>query len=119
MAAADEKQMRHGTSISPGAGRFRPGPGFRPEAGVRDEALEAASSEEPDVAPGEWPALVVVEEPGERAQTHSGIPLLGASRSLAQVAIEAEARKLYREPGSMIKGRPTKRDRRALSKASE
>lgn len=30
-----------------------------------------------------------------------------------------EARKLYREPGSTIKGRPTKRDRRQLSKASE
>jgi ribosome-associated heat shock protein Hsp15 len=32
---------------------------------------------------------------------------------------ELEARKLYREPGTTIKGRPTKRDRRALSKASE
>jgi ribosome-associated heat shock protein Hsp15 len=31
---------------------------------------------------------------------------------------EHEARKLYREPGSTIKGRPTKRDRRALGKAS-
>jgi ribosome-associated heat shock protein Hsp15 len=39
--------------------------------------------------------------------------------SVARRANEAEARKLYREPGSMIKGRPTKRDRRALSKASE
>ncbi|MES2317482.1 MAG: RNA-binding S4 domain-containing protein [Pseudomonadota bacterium] len=32
---------------------------------------------------------------------------------------ELEARKLYREPGTTIKGRPTKRDRRALSKATE
>ena len=32
---------------------------------------------------------------------------------------DQEARKLYREPGTTIKGRPTKRDRRALSKASE
>lgn len=39
--------------------------------------------------------------------------------SVARRLNEAEARKLYREPGSMIKGRPTKRDRRALSKASE
>jgi ribosome-associated heat shock protein Hsp15 len=39
--------------------------------------------------------------------------------SSARRAAEAEGRKLYREPGSMIKGRPTKRDRRALSKASE
>ena len=29
----------------------------------------------------------------------------------------AEDRKLFREPGSTIKGRPTKRDRRQLSKA--
>lgn len=39
--------------------------------------------------------------------------------SIAKRDNEHEARKLYREPGSMIKGRPTKRDRRALSKASE
>ncbi|MDQ1831976.1 RNA-binding S4 domain-containing protein [Massilia scottii] len=32
---------------------------------------------------------------------------------------DLEARKLYREPGTTIKGRPTKRDRRALSKAGE
>jgi ribosome-associated heat shock protein Hsp15 len=32
---------------------------------------------------------------------------------------EAAARKLYREPGTTIKGRPTKRDRRAISKAGE
>jgi ribosome-associated heat shock protein Hsp15 len=41
------------------------------------------------------------------------------AESIARRENEAEARKLYREPGSMIKGRPTKRDRRALSKASE
>jgi ribosome-associated heat shock protein Hsp15 len=39
--------------------------------------------------------------------------------SIARRDNEHEARKLYREPGSTIKGRPTKRDRRALSKASE
>ncbi len=32
---------------------------------------------------------------------------------------DQEARKLYREPGTTIKGRPTKRDRRAIAKASE
>ena len=41
------------------------------------------------------------------------------STSVAKRENEQEARKLYREPGSTIKGRPTKRDRRALSKASE
>ena len=30
-------------------------------------------------------------EPGERATTHSGIPLLGSSRSIAEIAIDAEA----------------------------
>ncbi|MET0858262.1 MAG: RNA-binding S4 domain-containing protein [Telluria sp.] len=39
--------------------------------------------------------------------------------SITRRANEAEGRKLYREPGSMIKGRPTKHDRRALSKVSE
>jgi ribosome-associated heat shock protein Hsp15 len=39
--------------------------------------------------------------------------------SVSQREHELEARKLYREPGTTIKGRPTKRDRRALSKASE
>ena len=39
--------------------------------------------------------------------------------SVARRANDAEARKLYREPGSMIKGRPSKHDRRALSKASQ
>ncbi|MES2015239.1 MAG: S4 domain-containing protein [Pseudomonadota bacterium] len=39
--------------------------------------------------------------------------------SVARREHDAEARKLYREPGTTIKGRPTKRDRRALSKASE
>ena len=31
---------------------------------------------------------------------------------------DAEAKRLFPEPGSTIKGRPTKRDRRAISKAS-
>ena len=31
----------------------------------------------------------------------------------------AEERKLFREPGSTIKGRPTKRDRRQLSRAGD
>ncbi|MEJ7806934.1 MAG: RNA-binding S4 domain-containing protein [Telluria sp.] len=39
--------------------------------------------------------------------------------SVAKREQDQEARKLYREPGTTIKGRPTKRDRRALSKASE
>ena len=39
--------------------------------------------------------------------------------SVARRENDAEARKLYREPGTTIKGRPTKRDRRAISKAGE
>ena len=38
--------------------------------------------------------------------------------SVARREAEAEGRKLYREPGSTIKGRPSKHDRRALSKVS-
>ena len=36
--------------------------------------------------------------------------------SLARRATEAEQRKLYREPGTTLKGRPTKRDRRLLDR---
>jgi ribosome-associated heat shock protein Hsp15 len=39
--------------------------------------------------------------------------------SVARREHDAQARKLYREPGTTIKGRPTKRDRRAISKAGE
>ncbi len=38
--------------------------------------------------------------------------------SAARRAHEAEQHKLFREPGAAIKGRPSKRDRRQLSKAS-
>jgi ribosome-associated heat shock protein Hsp15 len=38
--------------------------------------------------------------------------------SVARRANETEQRKLFREPGLGIKGRPTKRDRRQLNKAS-
>ena len=38
--------------------------------------------------------------------------------SISRRADTAEQRKLFREPGEMLKGRPTKRDRRQLSKAS-
>ena len=39
--------------------------------------------------------------------------------SIARREQLAEERKLFREPGSTIKGRPTKRDRRQLSKAGD
>ena len=39
--------------------------------------------------------------------------------SIARREQAQEERKLFREPGSTIKGRPTKRDRRQLSKAGE
>ena len=41
-----------------------------------------------------------------------------SAASVARRAGEAERRKLFREPGAELKGRPTKRDRRQLSKAS-
>ena len=40
------------------------------------------------------------------------------AQSIARRAQEAEQRKLFPEPGAAIKGRPSKRDRRQLSKAS-
>jgi len=39
--------------------------------------------------------------------------------SIARREHIAEERKLFREPGATIKGRPTKRDRRQLSKAGD
>ena len=39
--------------------------------------------------------------------------------SIARREQSQEERKLFREPGSTIKGRPTKRDRRQLSKAGD
>ncbi len=39
--------------------------------------------------------------------------------SIARREAAQEERKLFREPGSTIKGRPTKRDRRQLSKAGD
>ena len=57
---------------------------------------------------------------GEDADAVRGQALYAETEaSIARRANEAEGRKLYREPGSMIKGRPSKHDRRALSKASE
>ncbi len=41
------------------------------------------------------------------------------SASVSKREHDQEARKLYREPATAIKGRPTKRDRRAISKAGE
>ena len=41
------------------------------------------------------------------------------SASVAKRESDQEARKLYREPGTTIKGRPTKHDRRALSKVRD
>ena len=39
--------------------------------------------------------------------------------SVAKREHDQEARKLHREPGTTIKGRPTKRDRRAIAKIGE
>jgi len=39
--------------------------------------------------------------------------------SVARRELLKESRRLYPEPGSTIKGRPTKRDRRLISKVSE
>lgn len=39
-----------------------------------------------------------------------------AERSIAERQKKAEQRKLFREPGEAIKGRPTKRDRRQIDK---
>ena len=40
-------------------------------------------------------------EPGERSTTHSGIPLLGSSRSIAEIAIDAEADVVFLAGGAV------------------
>ncbi len=43
----------------------------------------------------------LLPEPGERQVTHSGIPLLGSSRSIAEIAIDAEADVVFLAGGAV------------------
>src|SRR6476620_11006427 len=43
----------------------------------------------------------LIPEPGERSLTHSGIPLLGSARSIAEIAIDAEADVVFLAGGAV------------------
>ena len=43
----------------------------------------------------------LLPEPGERTMTHSGIPLLGSARSIAEIAIDAEADVVFLAGGAV------------------
>ncbi|WP_293776227.1 RNA-binding S4 domain-containing protein [uncultured Oxalicibacterium sp.] len=60
-------------------------------------------------------ALSGVRGPAEKAR----LLYEETAESIAAREREAERRRLFREPGVEIKGRPTKRDRRLLDRATE
>lgn len=66
----------------------------------------------------EWEVLVLGLSDQRGAAPVARLLYAETPASVARRASAAEQRKLYREPGSMLKGRPTKRDRRQLSRAS-
>jgi|SRR5437867_1131230 len=59
--------------------------------------------------------LALAEQRGSATLAHT--LYAETADSMARRAQQAEQRKLYREPASLLKGRPTKRDRRLLDKA--
>ena len=63
--------------------------------------------------------VVVLGLSDQRAAAPVARTLYGETTdSIARREQDSEHKKLFREPGAAIKGRPTKRDRRSLSKAS-
>ena len=84
---------------------------IKPARGVK-----AGDMLEIDNGSTEWE--VVVEGLSETRGPASVAQTLYAEteRSIAERQKKAEQRKLFREPGEAIKGRPTKRDRRQLDK---
>jgi ribosome-associated heat shock protein Hsp15 len=61
--------------------------------------------------------LALAEQRGSASLAHT--LYAETADSMARRAQQAEQRKLYREPASLLKGRPTKRDRRLLDKAGD
>ena len=61
--------------------------------------------------------LALAEQRGSATLAHT--LYAETADSMARRAQQAEQRKLYREPASLLKGRPTKRDRRLLDKAGD
>jgi exopolysaccharide biosynthesis polyprenyl glycosylphosphotransferase len=51
----------------------------------------------------------MLPEPGERPQTHSGIPVLGSARSIAEIAIDAEADVVFLASGAVDSGSDMRR----------
>jgi ribosome-associated heat shock protein Hsp15 len=64
-----------------------------------------------------WEVLVVAISDQRGAAPVARTLYHETDNSVTRRENEQEARRLYREPGTTIKGRPTKRDRRAISKA--
>jgi ribosome-associated heat shock protein Hsp15 len=67
----------------------------------------------------EWEVLVVGLSDKRQAAPIARTLYEESQESLARREKEAERRRLFREPGAEIKGRPTKRDRRTLDSFNE
>lgn len=64
----------------------------------------------------EWEVVVQALADKRGSATVAQTLYTETERSIAERQKKAEQRKLFREPGEAIKGRPTKRDRRLLDK---
>ena len=67
----------------------------------------------------EWDVLVVGLSDKRQAAPIARTLYEESEESIARRAKEADRRRLFREPGADIKGRPTKRDRRTLDSFNE
>jgi ribosome-associated heat shock protein Hsp15 len=67
----------------------------------------------------EWEVLVVGLSDKRQAAPIARTLYEESQESVARREKEAERRRLFREPGAEIKGRPTKRDRRTLDSFNE
>ncbi|RZI43555.1 RNA-binding S4 domain-containing protein [Herbaspirillum sp. HC18] len=84
---------------------------IKPARGVK-----AGDTLEIDNGSTEWEVVVTALSDKRGSATQAQALYSETERSIAERQKKAEQRKLFREPGETIKGRPTKRDRRQLDK---
>ncbi len=70
-----------------------------------------------DNSAGQWEVVILKLSEVRGSATVAQTLYAETPHSIAKHQKEAEQKKFYREPGTTLKGRPTKRDRRLLDKA--